>query len=199
MCSQHCASSLEMASTIVVNTPEKEKAKFESETSPTASTLASTGSRGVDGLSPSWGSSTSRAEGLSRNLVFDDACLEEGTQARRSQDALATVLLDMAEEAEEVSIPSEGRVYWEGFFVVLPLFCGYAALFGLQHSIKTAFGLKDDNSSASHDFGVAVSVLYMFNLVFRFAHNIFFGCISPRTRVYVSMIAMMLSMLVIAV
>lgn len=132
-------------------------------------------------------------------MVFDDACLEEGTQARRSQDALATVLLDMAEEAEEVSIPSEGRVYWEGFFVVLPLFCGYAALFGLQHSIKTAFGLKDDNSSASHDFGVAVSVLYMFNLVFRFAHNIFFGCISPRTRVYVSMIAMMLSMLVIAV
>lgn len=188
-----------MASTPVAITPEKEKAKSESETSPTASTLASTGSRGVDDFSPSHASPTFRAEGVSRNLVFDDECLEEGTPAQRSQNALAAVLLDMAEEASEVSIPSEGRLYWEGFFVVLPLFCGYAALFGLQHTIKTAFGLKDDKSSASHDFGVAVSVLYMFNLVFRFAHNILFGCISPRTRVYVSMIAMMLSMLVIAV
>jgi len=188
-----------MASTPVVMTPEKEKAKFESETSPAPSTSASTGSKEVDGPSPSNLSSTFEAEGVRRNLVFDNESLEEGTLASSSQGALAAVLLDTSEEASEVSTPSEGRVYWEAFFVVLPLFSGYAALFGLQHSIKTAFGLKDDKSSASHDFGVAVSVLYMFNLVFRFAHNIFFGCISPRARVYVSMTAMMLSMLVIAV
>jgi len=188
-----------MASTPVVITPEKEKAKFESETSPSPSTSASTGSKEVDGPSPSNLSSIFEAEGVRRNLVFDNESLEEGTLASSSQGALAAVLLDTSEEASEVSTPSEGRVYWEAFFVVLPLFSGYAALFGLQHSIKTAFGLKDDKSSASHDFGVAVSVLYMFNLVFRFAHNIFFGCMSPRARVYVSMTAMMLSMLVIAV
>lgn len=103
---------------------------------------------------------------------------------------------------EPESIPQLGadnRVYWEAFFVNMPMFCGYAALFGLQHEIKSKFGISDDNIAESREFGVAASFLYIFNLIFRFSHNIVFGWVGPRGRTYMAMMAMMASMLIISV
>lgn len=91
------------------------------------------------------------------------------------------------------------RVYWEAFFVNMPMFCGYAALFGLQHEIKSKLAISDDDIDASRAFGVACSFLYIFNLIFRFSHNIVFGCMGPRGRAYIAMTAMMGAMLVISV
>jgi hypothetical protein len=91
------------------------------------------------------------------------------------------------------------HLYWEAFFVNMPMFCGYAALFGLQHEIKTKFGISDDNISASRQFGVACSFLFIFNLIFRFSHNIVFGWMGPRGRTYMAMLAMVASMVTIAV
>jgi len=92
-----------------------------------------------------------------------------------------------------------GRVYWETFFVVFPVFCGYAALFGLQHEVKAKLGIQDNSSAASHSFGTATSFLYIFNLIMRFAHNVVFGCVGPRGRVFISMFAMSCSMLILTV
>lgn len=124
--------------------------------------------------------------GAVRRLFLDEAGLEAGEGPALGQTLLA-------------GSPEEQRVYWEAFFVVMPFFCGYACLFGLQHCIKSKFGIQDNSSSASHQFGVAVSFLYIFNLIFRVAHNILFGCFSPRARVYIATGSMMLSMLVIGV
>jgi len=90
-------------------------------------------------------------------------------------------------------------VYWESFFVILPIFCGYATLFGLQHEIKARFRIADDGSLDSHNFGFATSSLYFFNLIFRFGHGIVFGWLSPRHRVFLAMFSMAAAMIVIAV
>jgi len=101
--------------------------------------------------------------------------------------------------AAQLAEKNDGRVYWEAFFVNMPMFCGYAALFGLQHEIKSKFAISDDNIALSRQFGVAVSFLYIFNLIFRFSHNVFFGFMGPRGRTYMAMMAMIASMLIIAV
>jgi hypothetical protein len=93
----------------------------------------------------------------------------------------------------------EGRVYWEGFFVVLPMFAGYASLFGLQHELKARFNLADNDSAASHAFSFAVSFQFIFNLIFRPGHNIFFSFLSARQRVYAAMTSMMCAMFVLSV
>mmetsp|Transcript_3739 Transcript_3739/g.13838 ORF Transcript_3739/g.13838 Transcript_3739/m.13838 type:complete len:511 (-) Transcript_3739:113-1645(-) len=90
------------------------------------------------------------------------------------------------------------RVYWEVFFVVFPMFCGYAALFGMQHHVKTKLGIQDDNSEKSYEFGFAVSTVYLSNLLIRFGHSFLFCCIPPRGRVFISMGLMIASVLVIA-
>jgi len=130
-----------------------------------------------------------------------EANCKESKESFPSDDAVR-IQLNFEEAANEVllqQLSEPERRYWEAFFVVLPVFCGYASLFGLQHEIKSKFGIKDNSSSASHDFGFAVSFLYIFNLIFRFAHNIVFGCMSPRYRVYVAMSSMMASMLTIGI
>lgn len=91
-----------------------------------------------------------------------------------------------------------GRVYWEGFFINMPVFCGYAALFGLQHEIKAKYGIGDSLTPASKEFGFAVSFLYIFNLVFRLLHNVIFGFMGPWGRTVVAQVSMIASMLVIA-
>lgn len=90
-------------------------------------------------------------------------------------------------------------MYWESFFVNMLMFCGYAALFVLQHEIKSKFGISDSDIIRSRQFGVAVSFLDIFNLIFRFWHNLIFGFVGPRGRTFVSTMAMMSSMLIIAV
>jgi len=197
-------------------TPQKGRARLASEaTTPGTSAGALTRSLGEESSSSSpqrsqgsWASELGSGS-VRRVLDFDGARLEEGGASAAPEAGggaagplagnMAEVLLDARDVAPCPAPGGAGRAYWEAFFVVAPLFCGYAALFGLQHNVKAAFKIKDDSSSLSHDFGVAVSALYISNLIFRFAHNIFFGCVTPRKRVYLSMTAMMLSMLVIAV
>lgn len=94
---------------------------------------------------------------------------------------------------------SEGRAYWESILVVLPMYSGYAALFGLQREIKIIFGIQDDDSVLSYDFSAAVSCLYVWSLVVRIGHNILFSRISPRGRVFISITSMLLAVLLIAI
>jgi len=94
---------------------------------------------------------------------------------------------------------SVGKVRWQGFFVILPMFCAYASLFGLQHEVKRRLGLQDDNSAASDDFQHAVSSLFLCNLIARLGHPILFGCLSPRGRTLVAMVFLAMSMMIIAV
>jgi len=93
---------------------------------------------------------------------------------------------------------SHGRFYWEGFFVVLPLYFAYAALFGLQHDVKTRLEIKDDDSDASDLFGFAISCLYIFNLLFRLLHGIVFARLGCRGRVLAAVGIMTLAMLLLA-
>eukprot|EP00946_MAST-07B_sp_MAST-7B-sp1_P003127 g3127.t1 len=76
---------------------------------------------------------------------------------------------------------------------VVPLFMGYACLFSLQHKITGVYGIQDSGERFDQ-FGNAVSFLYIGNLVFRFAHNVMFACITPRARVIVAITSMMISL-----
>ena len=44
-------------------------------------------------------------------------------------------------------------------FVTISIFMGYACLNALQRNVKAMLGIGDNNSDASHTFGVAVSFL----------------------------------------
>ncbi len=88
-------------------------------------------------------------------------------------------------------------VYRMSFFIVLPAFAAYAALFTLQHQVKVMYGIKDNASEASHDFSLATSMLYIFNLIFRVMHNVVFGCAMSRTRVYIALGTLMTAMLIL--
>lgn len=84
---------------------------------------------------------------------------------------------------------------WEIFFVVMPLFCGYACLFALQRDIKAGvYHITDPKSEASHVFGTAASFVYIGNLIFRLGHNFLFAWAQPRTRVLIAMLSMAISM-----
>jgi len=181
------------------STPEKAKATGSGSGSSTGSGSISPGGCASEGAAPC------TPEAKPKTVDVSDAFLPAADpesllsahalpEVQPASHSLGRALLACPEEGV-----TTGRIYWEAFFVVLPVFCGYAALFGLQHEIKSRFGIKDDNSAASHNFGFATSFLYIFNLIFRFAHNIVFGAFLPRYRVYIAMTAMMMSMLVIAV
>lgn len=86
------------------------------------------------------------------------------------------------------------QLVWECFFVVMPMYMGYATFFGLQHAVKVRLGIADDGSEMSEAFGFAVSFLFIFNMIFRIAHNVVFRSLSSRQRVFVSMGFMVLAM-----
>jgi len=129
-------------------------------------------------------------------VADDDSEVSSTTGAVGKSDLESPLLGDLA-----AAVAAEGgdRVYWESFFVILPIFCGYATLFGLQHEIKARFQIADDSSEDSHSFGFATSLLYVFNLIFRFGHGVFFGCFTPRQRVFLSIFCMAAALIVVAV
>eukprot|EP00929_Paragymnodinium_shiwhaense_P023128 TRINITY_DN1455_c0_g1_i1.p1 TRINITY_DN1455_c0_g1~~TRINITY_DN1455_c0_g1_i1.p1 ORF type:complete len:547 (-),score=117.03 TRINITY_DN1455_c0_g1_i1:316-1848(-) len=122
--------------------------------------------------------------------------LEDDCHVNAEAAAVAAAMASRLQQREEAA---DGRVYWEGFIVNMPIFCGYASLFGLQHEVKTRFGIQDSSSPMSIEFGVACSFLYIFNLIFRFSHNIVFGFMGPFGRTLIAMMCMILSMLILAV
>jgi len=104
-------------------------------------------------------------------------------------------------------------------FVTIGMSAGYASLVLLQHHLMgvmegnrypapphkhnvsfTAASLGDVSKAVFEaEFKHAASFEYIFNLIFRLAHNLVFACFIPRHRVYVAMSAMMSSMLLIGV
>eukprot|EP00455_Lapot_gusevi_P024852 TRINITY_DN2596_c0_g1_i1.p1 TRINITY_DN2596_c0_g1~~TRINITY_DN2596_c0_g1_i1.p1 ORF type:complete len:462 (-),score=139.20 TRINITY_DN2596_c0_g1_i1:151-1458(-) len=78
--------------------------------------------------------------------------------------------------------------------VTLSVFMGYAILVSFQHKLKDKMGILDGDKDLSREFSFAVSFLYIGNLIFRLLHNAVFTCLTPRSRVYVSMCSMICSM-----
>lgn len=84
-----------------------------------------------------------------------------------------------------------------GFFITLPAYMGYACCFALQRELSYLFGLSKGVSGTrlSFVYGVGVSFVHLFNLVFRMiGHNVFCGCLSPRNRVVLALMSMIISM-----
>ncbi|EAY20725.1 hypothetical protein TVAG_391090 [Trichomonas vaginalis G3] len=83
------------------------------------------------------------------------------------------------------------------FLITLPVFMGYACCFSLQHRLSFIFGLTEGASGdpLSYKYGVAASLVYGFNLIFRvLGHNIVFGCLPPKWRVTVALCSMIIGM-----
>ena len=119
-----------------------------------------------------------------KKLFSSDADLESGLSGGEKKELVKVV---------DDELPP---VRWI-ILVVIPVFMGYASLFSLQHKVKAKYGIADDGSAASRAFGAAVSFLYLGNLIFRFAHNFVFFCVTPRWRVILAMLSMMIAMLVL--
>lgn len=140
------------------------------------------------------------------NAVTDDYALEsqpdeEETRQRRSS---GSSVLRSPEKPHPHHHRKKGpqwsdRPYYEVFAVVLFVFSGYGCLFALQRKVKQHIGISDENDAGSTVFGVAVSSLYIGNLVFRLGHNVFFFFCSPRNRVIISIVGMFCSMSLISV
>ncbi|PRP88922.1 hypothetical protein PROFUN_00390 [Planoprotostelium fungivorum] len=89
-------------------------------------------------------------------------------------------------------------VYWECMFVTLPIFSGYACLFALRHDVMVLLNITDNNSTEAYWFGVASSLVYLGNLIFRLGHNLVFAFATPRFRVLISMVSMIVAIGIIA-
>eukprot|EP01094_Clydonella_sp_ATCC50884_P020750 TRINITY_DN4372_c0_g1_i3.p1 TRINITY_DN4372_c0_g1~~TRINITY_DN4372_c0_g1_i3.p1 ORF type:complete len:433 (+),score=131.63 TRINITY_DN4372_c0_g1_i3:58-1299(+) len=132
--------------------------------------------------------------------VLPAGSVQESTPLSAALDGKASVekMSFLADHKRELEAQKE-RMFWEAFFVVMPLFCGYATLFSMQSEVKSAMGISDDDKHESHVFGVAVSMLYIGNLVFRLGHNFVFWFGTPRIRVLIAMGSMMLSMALLSI
>jgi hypothetical protein len=88
--------------------------------------------------------------------------------------------------------------YRRVILVTTAMFMGYAILVSFQRKLKDEYGIGNEDSR-SHEFSFAVSFLYIGNLIFRLMHNFFFAFTSPRNRVYISVLAMMFSMVILGI
>eukprot|EP01095_Lingulamoeba_sp_RSL-Kostka_P004019 TRINITY_DN1511_c1_g2_i1.p1 TRINITY_DN1511_c1_g2~~TRINITY_DN1511_c1_g2_i1.p1 ORF type:complete len:458 (-),score=96.60 TRINITY_DN1511_c1_g2_i1:139-1512(-) len=96
-------------------------------------------------------------------------------------------------------INPNNKVFYEIFFVVYPLFCGYAILFSYQANLKSVIGISDADKHNSKIIGVGFSMLYVGNLIFRLGHNVVFAFTTSRNRVLIATSSMILSMCTILV
>lgn len=84
-------------------------------------------------------------------------------------------------------------------FVTVAVFAGYAALFSLQHVIKTFFKIPDDDSRASHEFSFAITSMYIWNLIFRIGHNFILYSFTPRIRALCGLGSMAVAMALLGI
>lgn len=98
-------------------------------------------------------------------------------------------------QSQEEELPAQRRV----IIVSIAMFMGYAILVSFQHKLKQQYKISDCDNDKSHMFSVAVSFLYIGNLIFRMAHNFVFSCVKPRDRVFIAMGSMMASMTILGV
>eukprot|EP00011_Vannellida_sp_DIVA3-517-6-12_P007473 CAMPEP_0114626266 /NCGR_PEP_ID=MMETSP0168-20121206/11691_1 /TAXON_ID=95228 ORGANISM="Vannella sp., Strain DIVA3 517/6/12" /NCGR_SAMPLE_ID=MMETSP0168 /ASSEMBLY_ACC=CAM_ASM_000044 /LENGTH=427 /DNA_ID=CAMNT_0001837561 /DNA_START=10 /DNA_END=1290 /DNA_ORIENTATION=- len=119
--------------------------------------------------------------------------IQDEEEEERTMDE-TTKLLDTADDVSKRVNPNNVK-YYEIFFVVLPVFMGYAALFSQQDQVL--YAVYGAGASEPTVFSFGISMLYMGNLVFRLGHNVLFAFCGPRYRVIISMTSMTLSMLTI--
>mmetsp|Transcript_41152 Transcript_41152/g.78872 ORF Transcript_41152/g.78872 Transcript_41152/m.78872 type:complete len:494 (+) Transcript_41152:1-1482(+) len=168
---------------ILTGTPPRERVTSDNSTPTTCTPTPPSGMGDLSPRSSSQGSfhHSAAKEECDRRLDFD-------------------VVVDPEADPEVVStqVAEVDRVYWEAFLVNMPMFCGYSALFSLQHEVKTRLGISDSAKDASGTFCFAVSFVYIFNLIFRVLHNFLFGFLTPRQRAMVAMFSMMGAMFILA-
>lgn len=89
------------------------------------------------------------------------------------------------------------KTYKIAFFISLPVYIGYACCFSLQRKLSVVFGLTNGVSGTklSVIYGIGTSFVYFFNLIFRFlGHNLIFGFLHPRDRIFVSLFSQIIGM-----
>jgi hypothetical protein len=89
-------------------------------------------------------------------------------------------------------------VYYRAIFTTISVFMGYSGMIVLQDKLKTRLGIVTGSDEA-YVFGVAVSFLYLGNLIFRLMHNILFSFLKPRQRVMISYGSMTFAMLTLVI
>ena len=150
--------------------------------------------------------STSSSRNLSRH---DSSSVIEkfvASHPLKTRDILYPTNIMVAEDAP-VSVVRESRLEYMletlapqrlAGLVTIAVFSGYAALFSLQHVIKVWFEIPDDESEMSHNFSFAITLMYIWNLIFRVGHNLILYPFSPRVRSLCGMCAMCVSMGILA-
>jgi len=99
--------------------------------------------------------------------------------------------ISMAEDKSKI-------VYHRAVFTTMPVFMGYSGMIVLQDKLKNRLDIKTGSDDA-YVFGVAVSFLYLGNLIFRLMHNILFSWLKPRQRVMISYCSMVIATLTIGI
>lgn len=108
---------------------------------------------------------------------------------------------DASEVSEAEPVSPKGRTYRVAFLITIPVFMAYACCFSLQRDLMRVFelseGVADERSTV---FGIGVSFVYFFNLIFRVVgHNVVFGFLGPRNRVIAALVSSIVGMGILSV
>lgn len=108
---------------------------------------------------------------------------------------------DTQDDPEEDIAMEEDKakpVFYRAVFTTMPVFMGYSGMIVLQDKLKNRLGIETGTNDA-YIFGVAVSFLYLGNLIFRLMHNVLFSWLKPRQRVMISYVSMIIATLTIVI
>lgn len=108
-----------------------------------------------------------------------DIALDEVGGRQRSSLAIGRDYLVHVEDDEGPAVHSLA-------VVMMSMFQAYAAMQNLQFQLKKTMHVGQEGDRA-HVFTWAVTMLHVGKLVSRLAHNVLCACLSPVTRVYISM------------
>lgn len=109
--------------------------------------------------------------------------------------------LEESEGQVKTDITNIEKTYKSAFFISLPVYIAYACCFSLQRKLSVVFGLANGvtGTRLSYIYGIGTSFVYFFNLIFRFlGHNLFFGFLHPRDRVFAALFSQLIGMLLLA-
>lgn len=103
-------------------------------------------------------------------------------------------------ETENAAMAADAArpVYYRAALTTVSVFMGYSGMIVLQDKLKTRLDIQTGTDEA-YVFGVAVSFLYLGNLIFRLLHNVIFSFLKPRQRVMISYCSMTFAMLTLVI
>lgn len=135
--------------------------------------------------------------GVYAQHLYDDE--ENAAPSSMSKDDAALIKTEEDPLESTAMIEDAARpVYYRAILTTLSVFMGYSGMIVLQDRLKTRLGIVTGSDEALV-FGVAVSFLYLGNLIFRLMHNVIFSFLKPRQRVMISYCSMTFSMLTIVI